>query len=187
MKKIKINLNPRKPTIFDQGLGKALDYIPLLILLVIFFALLVGGIGLFSLTKAARYNHYRNIWKKWESRSSQLDEIKDNRDSLERELSRIKDVVAPKYTGITLLNNLFSALPKNIWFKNVFFEQEAIKVEGYIVAWDEDPIVSLENFINNLQESEDFSKKFERMSIKDTKRTNFNGVEVTQFIIECKK
>ncbi|MCF7887259.1 MAG: hypothetical protein K9L71_02470 [Candidatus Omnitrophica bacterium] len=187
MKKIKINLNPKKPAIFDQGLEKALDYIPLLILLVIFFALLVGGVGLFSLTKAAKYNHYKNIWKKWESRSNQLAEIKRNRASLERELDRIKDVVTPGYTGVALLNSLFSALSKNIWFKNIFFEQKITKVEGYVVVWDKDPIVSLENFINNLQESEDFSKRFGRISIKDTKRINFNGVEVTQFIIECRK
>jgi Tfp pilus assembly protein PilN len=187
MKKIKINLNPKKPAIFDQGLGKALDYTPLLILLVIFFALLVVGAGLFSLTKAARYNHYQNIWKKWESKSDQLVEIKRNRASLEREFNRIKDVVTPGYTGVTLLNSLFSALPKNIWFKNIFFQQKIIEVEGYVVAWDKDPIVSLENFINNLQKSEGFSKKFEKIAIKDTKKTNFNGVEVTQFIIECKK
>jgi Tfp pilus assembly protein PilN len=187
MKKIKINLNPRKPAIFDQGLGKVLDYIPLLMLLVVFFALLIGGIGLFSLTKAARYNHYQNIWKKWEAKSNQLAEIKRNRINLERDFNRIKDVVTPEYTGVTLLNNLFSALSKNIWFKNISFEQKMLEIEGYVVVWDKDPIVSLENFINNLQKNEDFSKKFKKINIKDTKKINFNGVEVTQFIIECKK
>ncbi|MCF7873449.1 MAG: PilN domain-containing protein [Candidatus Omnitrophica bacterium] len=187
MKKLKINLNPRKPAVFGQGLGKVLDYIPLLILLVVFFALLVSGIGLFSLTKAAKYNGYKKIWKKWEPKSNQLADIKRDLSSLQREFNRIKDVLIPEYTGVMLLNSMFSALPKNIWFKNINFEQKAVEFEGYILKWDKDSLASLEDFINNLQENESFSKEFKTIDIKDTKRTNFNGVEVTQFIIKCKK
>ncbi|MFO8053287.1 MAG: hypothetical protein R6U54_04970 [Candidatus Omnitrophota bacterium] len=187
MKKIKINLNPKKPAMLDQGLGKALDYTPLLVLLVVFFALLVSGVGLFSLINATKYNNYEKLWKNWESKSNQLTKIKGNMSGLKREFNKISEVVTPQHTGVILLNSVFSALPKNIWLKSILFEQEITKVEGYVVEWDKDSLASLEDFINGLQENEGFSKKFTTIDIKDTERINFNGVEVTQFIIECKK
>lgn len=187
MKKIAINLNPKKPDTFNQGLEKVLDYIPLLIFLVIFFALAAGSIGLFSLAKAKKYNNYQSIWEKWESKDNELTKIKRNLAGLKKESRKIEKVITPSYTGVTLLNGLFSALPKNIWFKNLRFDQKMISIEGYIVEWDKDPLTSLEHFIENLKTDKNFLQGFQKIDIKDTQKTDFNGVEVTQFSIECKK
>ncbi|MCF7870674.1 MAG: PilN domain-containing protein [Candidatus Omnitrophica bacterium] len=187
MKKIAINLNPKKPDTFNQGLEKILDYTPLLAFLVIFFALIAGSVGAFSLVKAKKYNGYQNIWKKWEPKNNKLTKIKANLSGLKKESRKVEKAITPAYTGVNLLNSFFSALPKNIWLKNLHFTQKMINVEGYIVEWDKDSLASLENFIESLKANENFLQEFKRIDIKDTKKTDFNGVEVTQFIIECKK
>jgi Tfp pilus assembly protein PilN len=187
MKKITINLNPKKSDTFNQGLEKALDYTPLLVFLVIFFALVTGSIGLLSSAKANKYNSYQSIWKKWQPKNNKLVEIKRSLSGLKKEFHKTEKATNPRYTGVTLLNGLFSALPKNIWFKNLRFDQKMVSIEGYIVEWDKDPLTSLENFIENLKTDKRFLEEFQKIDIKDTKRTGFNGVEVTQFIIECKK
>lgn len=185
MKKIKINLNPKKPATFEQGFGKILNYTPLLILLVTFFALVVIGVGVFSLAKAKEYNNYQSRWEEWEPKNKQLIEVKQELSGLEKTSEKIKEVLAPENTGIVLLESIFSSLPKNIWFKKLHFEKSLVNIQGYVVEWEKNPLASLENFINQLQKDKNFSKRFTKISIKDTKNINFNGVETTQFTIKC--
>lgn len=187
MKKIKINLNPKKPAAFEQGFGKILDYTPLLILLVIALGLIIGAVAIFSGIKARQYSNYQKIWQEWKPKNNELVNVKRKISGLKKTSEKIKEVMLPDNTGKDLLKSLFAALSENIWFKKVQFENDKVDIEGYVLEWEKNPLVSLENFINQLQADQYFSKKFTNIDIKDTKSITFNGQEATQFIIECRK
>ena len=86
-----------------------------------------------------------------------------------------------------IFQGIFHSLPKNVWFESLDFKSGAINLKGYVVKWGEDYLVSLDGFVNSLREQEYFSSKFSNMSIRESKKSNFNGVETLKFIIECKK
>ncbi len=187
MKRIKIDLNPKKSTVFGENFGKFLSYTPLLALVVVFFALLAVGIGVFSLVKAKQYDNYREMWQQWEPKGQQLIAVKRKLSSLKKEQKKIEEVVFPDITGLGLLEGVFSALSKNIWLEKLYFRKNMGNIKGYVVEWEKNPLVSLEGFINRLQQDEIFSKKFKKIEIQDTKNVNFNGAETTQFVLECRK
>ncbi len=186
MKKLKINLNPKKLTIFEQGFASVLNYLPLLILLVVFFSLVIGGIKAISLARTRQQSYLERSWQEWEPKYDQITSIKRRVSFLENQQEKLKKITSPKKTGIILLESVFFALPKNIWLEDFYFEDKLVQMKGYVVRWEQDSLASLEEFIGRLRAKKEFKEKFQKIDFK-TRKTDFRGREVTQFFIECKK
>jgi hypothetical protein len=84
-----------------------------------------------------------------------------------------------------IFEDIFSSLPKNIWFNNISLKKDILDIRGYVVKLDEDYLVSLEKFINNLKAKQNFSSRFKKINIKDSQKNDFHGAEVLEFYIEC--
>lgn len=187
MKKVQINLNPKKLAAVDEKLKKVFAYSPALMLLVVFFALLITIIGLVAAARSRRYSKLEDAWARWEPKYSQVLEKKSAINNLRQEKRNLEEAFFSQEAGIILLEGLFSALPKNIWLSKLDFQNELVEIEGYALEWEEGALTSLRNFINALQENEKFQDRFGEARIKDTGSLDFRGREVTQFFLECKK
>lgn len=187
MKKVKINLSPKKLTVFDENFNKVLGYLPLLALLVLFFVLVVGLVGAASSVKSRQHNNLKTVWQEWEPRHRELLDIKRGISTSKRHLKNLQNLVVSQNRGVYLLEGLLVALPENIWLESLHFKGDSTELSGYIVSWEEDSLVSLKKFIDNLQKERKFQELFARINIKDTKKINFRGREITQFFLECKK
>lgn len=187
MKKISINLNPQKENVTAAVLEKIVSYTPLAGLTAVLVLVLIVFLQMFVFKQTYDYSKYNKKWRMWEGKYEEMKKIKKGIAKLEKEKNKLEEIAAPKYDIVFILEDIFSSLPKNIWFEKLEFEKGAINLRGYVVTWDEDYLVSLDRFINSLRENEYFSSKFIKLSIKESKRTIFNGVETLKFIIECKK
>lgn len=187
MKKVVINLSPQKENITSVVLQNLTSYTPLIGVLVVFVTVIILFLQMFICGQAYRYNAYNRKWNKLSSKHKSIRKIKDDLFSLEEEKASIAKVAAPEHDIVLIFNNIFSALPKNVWFEGLDFQEGKINLKGHIVKWGEDYLVSLDKFINSLREKKYFNSKFNIISIKESKQIIFNGMETVKFIIECKK
>ncbi|MCK5288166.1 MAG: hypothetical protein KAJ79_03820, partial [Candidatus Omnitrophica bacterium] len=60
-------------------------------------------------------------------------------------------------------------------------------IKGFVVKWQEDYLVSVDKFINNLINKEYSKSKFEKVNMTGSNQIKFNGIEVLEFSVKCKK
>lgn len=187
MKKIVINLSPQKENITSEILQRAVSYTPLIGLIAVIVLAVLLFLQVFIIKQTYVYNGYEKKWAKLESKYNSIERIKGELNNLKEKKQKLKEVATPEHDVVLILGDVFSSLPKNIWFKGLVFKGEAINIRGYVAGWNEDYLISLDGFINSLREKDYFSSKFSRISIKKSTRENYNGVEALKFNIECKK
>lgn len=187
MKKIVINLSPQKTKTSNLGLENIIVYTPIVAISAIVGLGLVLLLHLAVLKQAHSHSSKLKVWKKWESKAKTLGETKQKIAESRTRLDQLAAVLTPKYEMSSVLGDIFSVLPKNIWFKELDFYEKALVIKGYVVKWNQDYLASLDGFIKALRERGYFSSKFNSLSIKGSQKVNFNGLEVLKFTIECKK
>ena len=182
---IRVNLNPNKDNIPSLALQKLISFTPLLGvgLVVVTIALLVLQIFILKMTYS--YNISKRNWKKWEDKFNITKKIKSEISELEVEKENLQEIITPEYKISLVLENIFSSLPENIWFEKLNFKEGFINIKGYVVKWEEDYLISLDKFMNHLQSKEYFSKKFNNVSLKKSKKAQFSNVEILEFSIQC--
>ncbi len=187
MNRISINLSPKKETATTAAAQNIISYTPLVVLagLAIFTILLFMQV--IFLKKNHTHGIYKKEWAQWEHKAIAMRGIKDEITLLDYELCRLRKISTPGYGLGYILADMFSALPKNIWFESLRFKEEVIELRGYVVKWNEDYLISLDTFINALGKSDYFSSRFGLVNIKTSQKEDFNGVKVLNFSIECKK
>ena len=185
--KISINLNPHQEKASGSTLGNIYTYIPVAILAALVLLVVIALLQLFSFKNGHSLNSYKKEWQKWEAQDKQIKAIKSEIINLENDKSRLQQVLTPQYDVANLFEDIFSTLPKNIWFESIKLQQEELIIRGYVVKWKEDYLVSVDKFICDLQQKEFFSSRFENINITESRKGDFNNTEVLQFIIECKK
>ena len=188
LNKIAINLNPRKDKL-DEVIGEIISgYKPLIIIAVVGVLILNVLLHFFVGIKAEIYKNYEKEWKKWQGNYNLLSRLKNETVTLEKRKKEFEKVIYPNVEMAQVLGILFSAMPKNIWLESVNFNNETLTLEGYVVRWHEDYLVTLNrNLIAPLRKSSYFSSKFAKINIKATKKKIINKVEVLNFGIECGK
>jgi len=189
MNKIVINLNPKKEMASSEVLQNVVAYTPLAILIAAAFLILFLGLQIVSLKKLHTNNVYNKKWSQWDQRHESIQTIKKEITNLGNEKDDLQKVTTPKYKIEVISEDIFASLPKNIWFHHLNFYKGTLSLKGYVARWGddtEDYLVILDKFINSLRGKSYFSSKFNKMNIKESQRTNFNGVEVLEFTIECK-
>lgn len=187
MKKIVINLSPQKENITSALLQNFISYTPLISLSAAVIFALVLLLQLFALKKAHTVGVYTKKWAQWEEKADAIKEIKKELMRYEDEKDALQGLATPKNDITFILRDLFSSLPKNIWFEKIQYKEGFINLAGYVVRWEEDSVASLDKFINSLREKDYFSAKFAKINIKESKASQFNNIDVLQFVIECKK
>ena len=187
MKKISINLSPQKEDITSAMLQGVVSYTPLIGLTAVIVFVLLFFLQIFIVKQTYTYNGYEKKWKQWESKYNLLKGIKGEVVNLGEEKQKLEEVATPEYDVVRILEDIFSSLPKNIWFGRFNFKGETIDIKGYVAGWNEDYLTSLDGFINSLREKDYFSSKFSRINIRKSSKENYNGAETLKFNIECKK
>lgn len=186
MEKIKINLNPKAKNTGNQSLSKFFDYTPLLAIVVVFLALVWLLSGLILLIRVADRNRLTAAWQELRPQNDRLLEIKRQISGLEMKKRNLKAAKLAGEGGV-LLENLFLALPENIWLTNLQIKENSVEINGYALIWQEDALVSLERLVNNLAQDVLFGEKFKNIAIRSTRKDEFRGREVVRFFLECKK
>lgn len=187
MNKIVINLNPQKENAPSEVMRNIVGYTPLVVLGAGFIFVVIVLLQLIAFSKTHTYNVYKAKWAQWEDKDRLLKEIKTDIERLEAEKAAIGQVATARYEMAKIFADIFSALPKNIWFSNISFQKDFLSLQGNVVRWNEDYLASLDKFIDKLRRSQYFSTRFQKINIKQSQKTNFNGVEVLQFSLECLK
>ena len=187
LSKIIINLNPKKEQSSGVFLEKFISFAPLVILLSIIILIVLLLLQLFIVGQIRGVNIKRAEWKEWENKSSEINLIKSDISILQEEKLRLENVVNPKNDIALIIGEIYSSLPKNIWFSKLSFTEENIEIKGYVVKWQEDYLASVDKFIKNLINKEYFKSKFEKVNMTGSDQIEFNGVEVLGFSVKCKK
>ncbi len=182
MDKIYINLNPKQKKEKSDFLKEFLYYVA--ISTVILLAVLVV-LWIFIGIRASIYKYEGVKWSKWKEKYETIDRIKKDISVLEGDKIEFKKILTPKNKIAGIFADIFSSLPKNIWFNNISLKKDILDIRGYVVKLDEDYLVSLEKFINNLKAKQNFSSRFKKINIRDSQKNDFHGAEVLEFYIEC--
>ncbi|MFA5270987.1 MAG: hypothetical protein WC412_01440 [Candidatus Omnitrophota bacterium] len=183
MDRIYINLSPKKEKIENVLLRQVSYYM----LIGVFFILcLIVLVAVVLFIRLAVVKHYESRWAKWKGQYASLSVIKGELASLRNEKNEFTKILTPQNQMAKIFSDIFVSLPQNIWFESLNFNKKSLLIKGYVVRLDnEDYLVSLENFINNLKAKEYFISHFKNINIKDSQKTDFNGVEALEFNLGC--
>jgi Tfp pilus assembly protein PilN len=185
MNKIDINLNPQKENAPSEMVRNIAAYVPLLTLGIAVIFIIIVLLQVFAFQKQHSYNVYKGKWAQWEDEDTLLKRLKNNIYRLEEEKEGIAAIITPKNEAAKLLSDIYAVLPKNIWFDELKFREGFLSLNGYVVRWEEDYLVSLDKFINGLRNGEAFSSHFQKVNIKQSQKDKIRGVEVLRFSLEC--
>jgi Tfp pilus assembly protein PilN len=182
MDKIYINLSPKQKKEGNDAIRNVSPYLGLAIFALLGIIIIVGVV----IAMRASVLKYTDIqWSKWKERYSTLSRIEQDIANLGKDKNEFTKMLTPKNQMANMFGDIFSSLPKNIWFNSMNLKKDALDIRGYVVKIDEDYLVSLEKFINNLKSKEYFNSKFKKINIKDSQKKDFNGTEVLEFYLEC--
>lgn len=188
MSRLYINLNPRKEKVENIIFQKAVSFTPFVAWGVFLFFVIIFMLNLIVIIKSGAYNRLKKEWVNNAEQYKQISEIKTEAAHLVKEEEILRKVTIPATDVVQLLEDIFSALPQNLWFKDLNFQEGKLSLQGYVVAWKEDYLISLvDKFIKPLKERDYFSSKFKTVDLKQSQRKTFYGIEVLEFNIECKK
>jgi len=182
MDKIYINLNPKQKK-EENAVLKKISY--LLSLGVLLLLIVIIALGALIGIKASVYKYDETKWATWKEKYTTLSRIKQDMANLENDKNEFKKLLTPKNQMSNIFEDIFSSLPKNIWFNSMNLKKDTLEIRGYVVKIEEDYLVSLEKFVNSLKAKEYFSSKFKKINIKDSQNKDFNGTEVLEFYVEC--
>ena len=185
--KIVINLNPKKEQSSGLFLQKIISSTPLIILATIFIFIVILFQQFFIMNEIHSVNIKKNKWKEWGTKSNEINLIKSDINNLQKEKIKLENVVNPKNDTALILDEIYASLPKNIWFNKLSFTEENMVIKGFVVKWQEDYLVSVDKFINNLINKEYSKSKFEKVNMTGSNQIKFNGIEVLEFSVKCKK
>lgn len=176
-------MSPKKEKLDNAILQQASYYM----LIGVFFILcLIILSAVFLFIRIGVSKHYESRWSKWKEQHKTLSVVKNELTSLKNEKNEFTKILTPQNQMAKMFSDIFSSLPQNIWFNSMNFNKKSLIINGNVVRVNtEDYLVSLENFINNLKTKEYFVAHFKNISIKDSQRNEFNGVEVLEFNLEC--
>ncbi len=183
MDKIYINLSPKKEKMENVLLQQASYY---MLIGASFILCLIVLCTLFLFVRIAILKHYESRWAKWKEQYKVLSALKNEIASLQKEKNEFSKILTPQNKMAKIFSDIFSSLPQNIWFNSLNFNKKSLVINGDVVkTGTEDYLVLLENFIDNLKTKPYFVSHFKDINIKDSRRDNFNGVEVLEFKLEC--
>ena len=187
MKKVIINLNPRKEKISGLALQNVVSYTPVAAISAILLLVLLLLLNVVILKQAASYRVYNKHWREWSQKAKTIQEAKVLLDKLKIEKSQLEKILTPDYQMAVVLEDIFASLPKNVWFGEFDFHDQDLRIEGYIVKWNQDYLATLDEFVRSLRKKEYFSSRFGNLKIAGSEKVDFNGQEVLKFIIECRR
>ena len=182
MEKIIINLNPKK---IDDKLDIVLSYQPLIKGFLKLFSFFILLLFILIFINSLRYSNYKKIYKILEPDFNRINNIKKELSTLEKKVSELKNIVTPKVFVSDILEDIYLSLPENIWLENLDYK-DFINIKGYVVKLNEDPLISINKFIDNLKKR-NFYKIFKKISIRGSNKTTFYGVDVLEFNLQCAK
>lgn len=185
MIKIQINLNPRQvksENKFIQTITRLL--FPLTVFAFILLVVILT-VSLSVFLKAANYRQYAQAWEEWKNKGEAIQVIKSDIASLEKEKKEIQRVTAKSVDVSALCKELSAAVPKNIWLNTFEFKEHRLVLAGCVVKWNEDYLVSLDTLIRALREKRYLVSQFKDIDIRKSQKSQFYGVDVLNFTIEC--
>ncbi len=185
MNKININLSPKQ----NQWLAfiqKLLVFQPLLNLSAVFIFALILALHFFALLQAASLGAAERKWPQWQEKANIIKKIKDETAALEAKRKELEKAAAPKHMAAQTMADIFASLPANIWLDKLSLKDGQLSIDGYIVEQKQDKEFSLSAFINALKSQKHFSAQFGQLALKESQETDFNGVKVLKFALECK-
>lgn len=182
MDRIYINLSPKQKKEENISLKNLSYYAGLS---AFFLLIIIISLGVFIAIRATVYKYEDIKWSKWKEKYETISKIKKEIAGLESDRIEFKKILTTKNQMANIFEDIFSSLPDNIWFNSINTKKDTLDIRGYVVKINEDYLVSLEKFINNLKAKEYFSSRFKKINIKDSQKSDFNTAEVLEFYIEC--
>ena len=187
MNKIVINLNPRKSNASQGLITNILAYVPLLALAIGAVFVVIVLLQVFAFQKQHALSGQQAKWAERHDDDKLIKRLKDSIAKLEKEKNLAAAVLTPDNQADRLLEDLYAALPKNIWLDDLQFKEGLLNLRGNVVRWEEDDLLSLDKFIKGLRASQYFSSRFSKVNIKQSQKANIRGVDVLRFTLECLK
>ncbi|MCM8819668.1 MAG: hypothetical protein NC925_02620 [Candidatus Omnitrophica bacterium] len=187
MGKININLIPKQESQESALFENIRTYKTLSITIFLFTTALLIILYLFVFIRIASLNSYTKKWKGWQPHFNEIAKIKKQIAELENSKKELERITTPDVFISKVFEDIFYALPENIWFEKLIYEKKGLNLKGYVVKLDEDYMISLDKFIKGLNSKKYFSNIFKRVNVKGSSKENFFGIEVLSFEIECLK
>lgn len=186
MKKIEINLYPyklRSDKKLFEFIARSLPIILVATIGIVSLNLIVFAAMVISQVYTKNLNYE---WQRISPEARQLDSLKKEVASLKERQSQLQGLVTPALEVDRACADIFRALPDTMWFDTIKLSNKSLNFIGYAVKVKEDYLVSVDMFIQSLKEADYFSKAFNSINLKSSRKAQVYGREVVVFEIECK-
>ncbi len=150
---------------------------------VVILNILLAGI---TIILSLPYRQLSKKWRKIESAVAGIDSLKRELDTLRSREDKYKSFLQRPFEVAHILADIFSALPRNIWFDEISFKDGEIKLSGYVVEWKMSPSASFDKFIKNLRKEAYFSTYFPLITPRSQRNVNIAGKKAMRFELECR-
>jgi len=186
MKKIEINFcsySDPKNKKFSQILEK---YFPFVFLGAIGLVLVNIIIAVTIVLSQLPLKNLNEEWARVKPQSEAIGELQSEVDAFRLLEQEYTGLIFKKMELSRVFSDIFTVLPKNIWFGDIVLKKETIEITGYVVEWKEDFSSSITKFITNLQAQEYFQKIFKDINPKGRKIKDLYEKKIMRFEVECK-
>jgi Tfp pilus assembly protein PilN len=187
MKKIIIDLNPTKPEEESPAIKALNKYMPLVIILLLL--VIMANIFIFAVVNVFEIS-YKSLAKTLKTLSSQSQDVQSSRDimaNLAKEKKEYEQIATKNDSLANLMAETATLIPDTLWLTNFSFNNDALTLEGSALRSEQDSMIALNKFIQDLAKSSAFTERFKNIGLKNYRKTKKFNIETMDFRIECVK
>ena len=186
---IEINLLPEELKIKAQKKGRdiktrqILYFIPaLFIILLLVHSYLIGALVL----KNIQLMVLNTKWQKLRPQVLKIEEFKKNNELVSQDSRVIQQLVNQRVNWAEKLNKLSLNLPSGMWFNEILVKPKEFILNASVVSLQKDEMSLINQFIENLNNVNAFSKDVPNLELESIQKTVIGGYDVTTFTLIAK-
>ena len=151
--------------------------------------LFIIHLSLFILTllNSQSYTQLRKQGQQLQLGKTKIDQIiKDLRDLQQKAKSIEKIDTHENLLWSKKLNEISESIPRGVWLRKISLKDNVFTIDGSSVSKDNDQILYVHTFVNNLKNQPEFLKHFIEFEIDSIQRSKTQMVDLVDFSIKAK-
>ena len=145
--------------------------------------LLIGIWGV----KFSKHHELESTWQKMSPDKQNLDSINSELKDIKAKTTTITDLTSKKSIRWSEKFNILSnVMPKGVWLRRIFWNNNVLTIEGNAVSKLDDEISLVGSFVANLKKEENFAKDFNSLELNSVTRSKKGSTDVADFTIIAK-
>lgn len=138
-----------------------------------------------NVKRLTKYKVVKAEWDSMQPEKRKVDKVLGELNRYREQKKEVKDFqVGTLKIWAPVLNMISDQIPRGVWLSRLTIEEEKILLQGSAIERDTPAVVSVHNFVNNLEEASDGMRMFQSFEMESVQNRTLNQIKLAEFLIQ---